>query len=298
MSSNLTGRAQSSLGAVAIPTDGDDWSSHTGATPYLGSFQEMLDRMTLGITSALLIRTGGHDFSVDDGGSSSSFTVRVSGLVVQVQDSSSVYRAHYSLAELTAGAAQIEGGGTLNADGWHFVYLVSPGTLTAAPNVVLSTLGPAANRLHRSDSTRYLYIGAFPTDSAGAPIPLRAVRGRYTYRAHTVGAITGATAQRTAGISTWTGDLSIASRIPPHARNVRLRITSHRASAGVGLWSLRASGDTLASWDHSFNAFSIGHIDHTRAEIALKASPAAQAVQVATEPNTTIDTIDADGWDE
>lgn len=292
MSANLTGRAQSSLGAVAIATDGDDWSSHTGTTPYLGSFQEMLDRMSLGAVSALLIRTGAHDFVVDAGGSPSSFTVRVSGVVAQIQDGSGIYRAHYSLGEMTAGAAQIEGGGSLAADTWYHAYLTSPGTLSAAPVLVISTLGPAANRLHRVDSVRYIYVGTLRTDGSGNPLPLRIVRGRALYRDQTIALHLN---QSTANLSTWSSALSLADRVPSHARRVLLRARANRVgTTGTISFAVRANGDTNPAYSDMIPGAILLEFPERAFEMDVDAS---REVQIATAANCAV-SIDVGGWSE
>lgn len=294
MPTTLTETAQHTPDSVTVPASGD---ARTAASVE-GAFQELADRSRLALGGVSGIMRGADEFAVEQGGSSSSFTITVGGiqsLVLPREDGSLYEGFFYVSGSPTITEANVAGGVLANSAHYYVYAFNSAGTLAFE----IVTDPPRASRVHKTGAgagpAARRYLGCFPTDGSGTPAALRAVRGRYTFRGYTVGAIAAATAQNTANTSTWTGDLSLASRIPPHARVVRLRVTAHRASAGVATWTLRASGDTLASITHTFNAAASGQVDEKRFEIALGST---QAVQVATESNTTIDTIDVDGWDE
>lgn len=292
MTHNLTPTAQHSTSPIALPDNGED----DGIESIETAFQALLDRSALALAAGSGLMRGADEFAVEQGGTSSSFTITVGGIqsLILPNEAGTLYQSFFYVSgSPTITEANIAGGVLANSTRYYVYAFNNAGTLAFE----IVTDPPRASRVHKTGAgagpAARRYLGCFPTDSSGNPAALRAVRGRYTFRGYTVGAI--ATAQNTANTSTWTGDLSLASRIPPHARVVRLRVTAHRASAGVATWTLRASGDTLASVTHTFYASTSGQVDEKRFEIALGST---QAVQVATESNTTIDTIDVDGWDE
>jgi hypothetical protein len=167
------------------------------------------------------------DFSVDAGGSNSSFTIRIGAInAVNVYGASASKVLSY--AGGTIGASKIQGGGNLANSDWYFVYAYNnAGTI----DFEISTTEPNASRtLKNGDNTR-VYLGCFPTLSTGAPVPLRASRGRYVYR---VGGCAVADLKVLDGLSdTSYTAVDCARLIPAHARlgTFRANLVSTTASS-------------------------------------------------------------------
>lgn len=144
---------------------------------------------------------------------------------VTLRDGSGVWRPYYALAETTVGAAQVEGGGSLSADTWYYLYAHDAGG-TGSVQFQLSTTAPTATQTWKDagGTALYRYLGCFPTDGSGDPFPLRAVHGHYRYDTP----IAVGNSYQTPG----DGELvSLAAYIPPHTRHVDGRASVTRSTS-------------------------------------------------------------------
>ncbi|MDO9016534.1 MAG: hypothetical protein Q8S73_26645 [Deltaproteobacteria bacterium] len=171
-----------------------------------------------------------------------------------------VWRA---LGSIAAGGAAPSAGPDWSADlapdDWYYVYAVSTGT-DAAPGMAyeLSQTGPTTSGTFKADGAPTelkRYLGCFPTDSTGKPVPVLAVRGQYRYRRSAITSVTGAFAANGlravpagGGAVARTG-LNLAARVPPHARRAVLFgqavVTSTAAGASTAL-NLYDESDTAS----------------------------------------------------
>lgn len=230
-----------------------------GTAPFWPHWQRLYDRTALLLLGAAWELVWNGDFSVDPGGSASSFTLRVGaiqGLVLVKADGSS-YDGYY-YAGGTVGASKIEGGGSLSANTWYYVYAI-PGSVSGGVcDFEISTTGPNAARTHKSGSgTAYnsrRYLACFRTDSTGAPFPMRTVKGRSLYRRGGMAtpnanfAGDGLRALEDVGTHV-AASLDLSSRIPPHARvvilNGQINATSS-GSSGAAELNLYTADDTTS----------------------------------------------------
>lgn len=223
------------------PAPGESAGWETGPSPLLPIFQALFDRAQYvrGITWGLLI--GADEFSVDGGGSSTSFVARLNPFeAMSVQDTDSVFWPVYNTAETTFTEAHYAGG-TLPNDSWIYAYL---GIATDGTTLVkeLSTTAPNASKTWKSDNlNRRRFVGCFRTGTAGAPLPGTLVRGRWVYRRSAMAtgnfAANGLEAVNSL-VAAYTA-LDLSARVPPHARRALLfgqaNVTATGATAAGAL---------------------------------------------------------------
>lgn len=156
-----------------------------------------------------------------------------------------VWRPFYSATESTLGIAHVQGApGALSADTWYYAYAFSNGTGTLQWQI--STTPPTESgtptvlqQWKRGQEANYRYLGCFRTDGSGNPIPVLATKGRYIYRRSAVTAAYGSFASGGLRAVDGTGTvaltaLSLAARVPPHARIALLRGTVTMAPTTPG----------------------------------------------------------------
>lgn len=181
MTATITPVSQHDGATLTRAVAGERMMMDGGASPLATILQKLADRCELAKDAVAFGRVeGAGSFSVDPGGSNSSFTVRIGAIsrVVTYRSGTTTYKT-FAYAGGTIGASKISGGGNLANSDWYFVYAYdNAGSL----DFEISTTEPNANLcIKTGDSTR-VYVGCFPTLSTGAPVPLRASRGRYVYR--------------------------------------------------------------------------------------------------------------------
>lgn len=222
----------------ATHADGDDGN----ATNFNRPLEPLLDARAFvrALAPGMLLWRG--LFAVDAGGSNSSFTVRFAPIeaVVLPDGSGTLYVFESAAAEVTIGASKIDGASTLNNSTWHYVYAYrsSGGSL----DYLISTTAPDAFLTFRSGAQTHRYLGCFVTDSSGAPIPMRAHKGRYLYQRSAL-ANNQARALNTSTVAGSATNLSLAGQVPPHSR-VAMVQTQVTNSGGNSLLSLFTDGDT------------------------------------------------------
>jgi len=97
---------------------------------------------------------------------------------VVLADPDGTVRCH-SVAQTQINTATHSSGAFLaNADYYLYLRVASNG---AAPAYRVSSVPPSDGRIWHPSNPTWRYIGSFTTNSAGAPRPMRCVRGRYTY---------------------------------------------------------------------------------------------------------------------
>lgn len=160
------------------------------------------------------------------------------------------------------GAGAIEGGGSLAADSFYYLYAVNDGTTTLAFQLSLTppTASGAASVLQqykRGQAANYRYLGWLRTDGSGNPFPMVTHRGRSLYRRSAIASVLGLIAS--GGLRVASGiapvgsitPLSLAARLPPHVRVALLHAAVDAVSAGTGgtnTLSLYSGADTTSPW--------------------------------------------------
>lgn len=237
MTTAYTPTAQIASSNPATHADGDDGN----ATNFNRPLEPLLDARAFVRTLApgLLLWRG--LFAVDTGGSNSSFTVRFSPIeaVVLPDGSGTLFVFEGTAAETTIGASKIDGGGNLSNSTWYYVYAYrNAGSL----DYLISTTAPDVYLTFRNGAQTHRYLGCFVTDSTGAPIPMRAHKGRYLYRRSAL-ANNQTRALNTSTVAGSATNVSLAGQVPPHSRvaMVQSQITN---SGGASLLLLYTDGDT------------------------------------------------------
>lgn len=243
MSHTLTPVAQHDGASLVISADGEVWGALTGPAPFKTVFQHLVDRDELALGGIASRLAWSEELSVDAGGSAGTFAVNVGAIQTVVLVRDGVYRAYFANAA-TIGASKIEGGGNLVGDTWYYVYAWDN---AGAVDYQISTTAPRASRQYKNAvGNIYRYLGCFRTASSGAPLPMRASRGRYLYSAIPAEGsflLTGLNA------TTWTL-ASLAARVPPHARRATIAAAVKQLDAShAAVFSVRAPGSTTA-WDY------------------------------------------------
>ena len=244
MPSTITTTAEYTATAPTFPVDGEDLA----AADVEATLQTALNRAhyARGGLWGQLLWSG--RFAVAPGGTSTVFAVTVGAISsLCVRDATGTWRPYYVAAETTLTLAHVEGApAALSNSTWYYVYAYSDGTTTL--KFLINTTAPDATGLWQSaggDALRR-YIGCFRTTSGGAPIPVRAVNGRYTYRISSITSAYSITSITSAQAFT---DLSLASVVPPHARIAHLLIEAVNGDADAGdelTARVRTNGDTTS----------------------------------------------------
>lgn len=221
-------------GSVTVPDSGDPRTAASVETP----FQTLADWSVFAVNGVASRLQWAEELSVDPGGSNSSFSINVGAIQTAVLtrvDGS--YRALSAVAA-TIGASKLESGSTLANSTWYYVYCWdNAGTL----DYQISTTAPRASMAYKNTAGNvYRYLGCFRTNSSGAPIPMRARRGRYVYR---LSATTDCTAYSDSTARGSAYDVSLAALVPPHARLARVQAIVVSSGAATFM-SLRTKGDT------------------------------------------------------
>jgi hypothetical protein len=238
MTTAYTPTAQIATSNPATHADGDDGN----ATNFNRPLEPLLDARAFvrSLAPGMLLWRG--LFAVDTGGSSSSFTVRFSPIeaVVLPDGSGTLYVFESTAAEVTIGLSKVDGSpGNLSNSTWYYVYAYrNAGSL----DYLISTTAPDVYLTFRNGAQTHRYIGCFVTDSSGAPIPMRAHKGRYLYRRSAL-ANNQTRALNTSTVAGSATNLSLAGQVPPHSRlaMVQTQITN---SGGASLMLLYTDGDT------------------------------------------------------
>lgn len=216
MATTITPDAQHDNVDLTTPDDGEVWGVRTGPSHWLDQLQRIADRGELAreACSGLLSWTG--QISVDPGGTSTVFTVRVGEIAaVGLTPASGVTRVHATTGESTLGLAQVFGSpAALAADTWYYVYAVSPGS-PGGPLLLIHTDPPSDSGSpgvrrpwRRGYDGDWRYLGCFRTTTGGVPRAVRGSHGSYTYRD------VPATWLHTALTATATTAISLAARVP------------------------------------------------------------------------------------
>lgn len=221
------------------PQDGETIYMDAGGAPQWPLWARLYNRTAHHEAMLFGMLSWSGDFAVDPGGSNSSFTVRI-GAIAGVNLYNSTASKVKSYAGGTIGASKIEGGGNLANSDWYYVYAyLNSGSI----DFEISTTAPAGSKLVKNGDASRVYLGCFPTLSTGAPIPLRATRGRYVYR---VGGCAAADLKKLDGTSdTSYTAVDCASLIPSHARlgTFRAQLVSTTGSAQNYAY-FQANGDS------------------------------------------------------
>lgn len=228
---------------ILVPEDGDDLD----AAQILTALQKFSNRVQYGRGAAwgTLAWTGTFAAS----GTAAAPVVLVGAIEsCPLCDGLGVWRPYYTTGETTLGASNVEGGGSLSANAWYYVYAWSDSAAPTAVKFQITTTPPTASaaatipRLWKRDqASNYRYLGCFATDSAGNPIPVRAARGRYVYRRSACAS----NETRVLNTSTAAGatNLSLAALVPPHARLATLSLIVTGGDGFCGL-TIFTDGDT------------------------------------------------------
>lgn len=231
MSVTITPVAQATADALLRPAPGERAGMETGPTPLATLLQQIVDRAQLGIVGVGSRLEWDGEIGVDAGGSNSSFAIRVGAIQTIVLARADTSLRAYFAAAATLTASHLETGSTLPNSSWMYLYAYDDaGTV----KYQISTTAPRASRAYKNavDGNVYRYLGCFRTNSSGAPIPSRTIRGVTTYLQ---GLPTGYVSL--SGPTTGYEAVSLAALVPPHARCATADITL----TGDGQW--RCIGD-------------------------------------------------------
>lgn len=227
--------------ALTRPAPGERVGMETGASPLAPLLQRLADRdetLRLGLLGHMV---GGDRMSVDPGGTSTAFTVRVSPIrAALIKDATDGVWRGVSLGAQTLGLSATAGPlAALAPDTWYYVTLAVE---AGVPRLYINVFGPDDSLVWETGSPdTFRYIGCFRTDGSGAPLPMRMHRGRYVYRR----SATASSPFQVLSSTTPVGytDISLAALVPPHVRVAILDLNVD-AGGGVAYLDLRTKGDT------------------------------------------------------
>ena len=302
MAHNLSLVAEDPLTTISMPDNGDDLDA-----PVLEAIVQLLGNKSVLHRTAFLGHIAWTErMSVAPGGSLTSFSINVGGILRVVGDDSNGVRRATGAAATTITQTKIEGGGgTLGASArWWYVYafLDTSGFVDYA----ISLTGPGAyGRVKDGDGTR-VYLGCFPTDSTGAPMPVTRVGTRVLYRRGGISSVTSVLASdglRAVDGATAVGRtvLDLSSRVPPHSRVAVLQgkcFSVATGSTGNGALNLYSAADTTSvalAIETRSDGSGVGTINSSLAELEVTS---AQLCAYAVTQSTTValGTIDVLGW--
>lgn len=244
------------------PQDGDDAYMDAGAAPLMPVLQHLYDAAGALRIAALGQMSGGDRMSVDPGGTSTVFAVRVSrvvGLLSRQTGSTPIY-ATYTAGETTLDLTDVDGApAALANDTWYYVYAFCNGTATT--QAYISTVAPEASLTWRTGAEGVdRYVGCFRTNGSGAPLPMRMHRGRYTYRMSSIGF--GGYLSKTTFTTSWVAyDFSAA--VPPHVTVATVQVLAVDGT-NPPLVNVRTPGDTTGVYvtqSPATNAFGVFDVE-------------------------------------
>ena len=203
-----------------------------GAAPLKDVIQNLYDRSQHGIDAAAAQLVWSGSYGVDAGGSATVFAVNIPTItsVTLITSGGDAYVHAGGGSAITV--TKVEGApGTLGAVAqWWYVYAFRSGG--GSLDFEISTTAPSAGLVFKTGDVTRRYLGCFRTTSAGAPLPVRAHRGRYVYLKQVP-----ATAV-TASSSTGYELLSLAGLVPPHSRIALVDVVL------TGSANFRSAGDS------------------------------------------------------
>lgn len=227
--------------ALARPAPGERVGMETGASPLAPLLQRLADHdhtLRLGLLGQM---AGGDRMSVDPGGSSTVFVVRVSQIrSVLIQQPSGPWRALSTTGETVLTIADVDGApANLGSDEWYYVYAFAAGDATA--RLYITTDPPDGALVWEATSPGLRrYVGCFRTNGSGAPLPVSKRGNRYEYDFGAIGN-TDITRVLNAGVSTSFAAVACGAVVPQHVNNVRLRLDFAPNAAG-DTYQIRRTG--------------------------------------------------------
>lgn len=139
-------------------------------------------------------------------------------------------------------------GSALANSTWYYLYVFNSGTRIAPVlSFLVSTTGPDPLRHAHGADFNAAYVGCFRTDGSGNILPFYCINGRYTWRQSAA-----AGTPFSLGSFNGTGsphELSLATRVPPHAFMARVRLQIN--CTGAAVVSLQTNGDSAGLYDYS-----------------------------------------------
>jgi len=269
MTTTITPVAKHTGANITRPVDGERAGMDSGPAPLATLLQELANRAQYARGASWGNLIGADVFAVDTGGTSTVFTVRVSAFEAMVaQDTSGVFWPRYTTADTTFALADVESTpAALSNSTWYYCYVGvnTDGTFRKQ----ISTTAPIASGKWKTGAVdQWRYVGCFVTNSSGAPLPVRAVRGRYTYQFSAI-SVSGAHRVLDAGTDTSATEVACAAAVPPHVRLARLWVDVRRSGA-AGYASLTTAGDSTNRL--SVNVGTGGGISTTEVEMLLNSS--------------------------
>lgn len=248
-------------------------SLRRGPGPVLTLMQKLADRVLFARDAVVASIGWNGDFSVDPGGTNATFAINLGTIgAVVTGTSGGVYRA-LSGGGVAIGATKILGGGNLANSTWHYVYCWdNAGTL----DYEITTTAPSGSRRTKSGDATRRYLGCFRTTSAGAPIPVRASRGRYVYDLG--GGLTALFDALSGGADTSFTAVSLASLVPPHARlaTVRALATAGAAPGIAGAVEVQSYGSASTGTHSVYSPSVTGFTNATTYDIPTDSSQRVQ----------------------
>jgi len=241
MSTPVTETAQyANTSLPTRPQDGETIYMDAGGAPQWPLWSRLYDRTAHHEALMFAMKSWNGDFSVDPGGSNSSFTVRI-GVIAGVNVYGSTASKVLSYAGGTIGASKIQGGGNLANSDWYYVYAYNNG---GTIDFEISTTAPDDARLVKNGDSTRVYLGCFPTTSAGAPIPLRKSGNRVVYR-HSGSAVADTRVLNTSSATSNTA-VDCAALVPPHSRLATIRAELVNTAGAINSGFIRTEGDSGA----------------------------------------------------
>jgi len=202
------------------------------------------------------------------GGSATAPSITVGAIeAVTLRDSTGVWRPYFTDDETPLGIAAVEGApGTLSAGTWYYVYAHDAGG-SGSPLFQVTTTAPSSSLVWKNagGTALYRYLGCFPTDDTGKPVPLVAHRGRSVF----LNAVLPGSSDSQSD-SAW-HNLSLAAGVPPHARLAVLSV-----SIDTGAF-FRSIGDTSSS-GHTTNQLTRPFVLDGTQRIEWNANGSARAI--------------------
>ena len=182
MTRTLTPDAQYDGVALTIAENGEVWSDADGPAPFETVFQRLVDRLAYAHNIAL----GNIDWNGElrgAGGTDLDFDIFVGAISSITVLNGSTYRT-LATTGATANETHVEGYNAGNPSAtalapstWHYLYAFR--TNGGALSFQISTTVPNALRKYKDGDAEKRYLGCFPTDASGHPLPFEACRGRF-----------------------------------------------------------------------------------------------------------------------
>lgn len=238
------------------------------------------------------------NISVAPGGTNTVFSVTVGAIpsIGLLDTSSTGYRALINLAAQTLTLADVEGSpASLSNSSPYYIYVRDQGGTGLWQISTTAPVDIGGVRLLKTGDSRFRFLGAFMTNSAGEPIAYRRVNNRVLLRKGG-DAVLAAMKVLTNGVATVNTAISVAGFVPSYVRRVMLHVACDNTAPAAGYVTIADGDDDTIAVGGVRVRTPDGSLIYDTIEVSL--DDATQSFTYSTNNAATRANVWVIGWDE